>query len=430
MFASINVSRRARGVRRAFALFAALCLLAPLAPRAAAAPAQSRFVTTRGKQLVAPDGSILRLKGINLGNWLLPEGYMFRFEHASSPRLIQTVFAELRGEEATRKFWNEFRDRYITRDDIRFVKRAGFNCVRVPFSYRLLVTDDEPRRFEGDGWKRLDDVVAWCRDEGIWVILDMHAAPGGQTGDNIDDSWGYPFLYESKESRELPIELWRRIAERYRDEQIVLGYDLLTEPIAHYFDVEHLNPFLEPLYREIVAAVRTVDKNHTVILGGAQWDSNFKVFGKPFDSTEIYTFHKYWTEPTEEVVKEYVDYSEKYDVPLLMGESGENTDEWITSFRTMLDRKEIGWTFWPYKKMTDKGSCVVTVPEPKDWAKIRAYANLPRTSYEDVRKARLDPKMVEAAFAELLENVRLERCEVNRGYLTALGLDSKVTVAK
>ena len=107
----------------------------------------------------------------------------------------------------------------------------------------------------------------------------------------------------------------------------------------------------------------------------------------------------------------------------------ETTDEWITSFRTMLDRKEIGWTFWPYKKLTTKSSCVVTVKAPKDWEKIAAYANLPRTSYEDVRKARLDPKLVEAAFAELLENVRIERCEVNRGYLAALGLDSKVTVA-
>src|SRR5437870_9612928 len=177
--------------------------------------AQTRFVTTRGREIVSPDGKPLLLKGINLGNWLLPEGYMFKFKSANSPRLIQTVISELVGEDEARQFWIPYRDNYITQADIRFIKQSGFNSVRVPFSYRLFVSDAVSPRLEGPGYELLDRVVDWCRKEGLYVILDMHAAPGGQTGDNIDDSFGYPFLFESGERQELTVNLWRKIASRH-----------------------------------------------------------------------------------------------------------------------------------------------------------------------------------------------------------------------
>src|SRR6185503_13134320 len=213
--------------------------------------AQSRFVTTRGKEIVSPDGTPLLLKGINLGNWLLPEGYMFKFKTANSPQRIYTVINELVGEDEGRRFWKTYQENYITQEDIKFIKQSGFNSVRVPFSYRLFVPADGSPKLEGEGYRLLDNVVAWCKKENLYVILDMHAAPGGQTGDNIDDSWGYPFLFESAESQELTVNIWRKIAARYRNEPTVIGYDLLNEPIAHYFDTASLNPKLEPLYRKI-----------------------------------------------------------------------------------------------------------------------------------------------------------------------------------
>src|SRR3977135_401051 len=120
---------------------------------------QSRFVTTGGKDLVATDGKPLLLKGINLGNWLLPEGYMFKFKTANSPRLIQTVINELVGEDEGRRFWKTYHQNYITQEDIRFIKQSGFNSVRVPFSYRLFVSDAAPAKLEGAGYRLLDDVV-------------------------------------------------------------------------------------------------------------------------------------------------------------------------------------------------------------------------------------------------------------------------------
>src|SRR6201991_5126930 len=190
---------------------------------------QSKFVTRRGKEFISPNGNPLLLRGINLGNWLLPEGYMFKFKTANSPRLIQSVVNELIGEDEARRFWKAFREHYITREDIRFIKQSGFNSVRVPFSYRLFVSEGEQQKLEGPGYELLDQVVAWCKQEGLSVVLDMHGAPGGQTGDNIDDSWGYPFLFESAESQELTINIWRKIAARFRNEPAVLGYYLLNK---------------------------------------------------------------------------------------------------------------------------------------------------------------------------------------------------------
>ncbi|MBV8855494.1 MAG: glycoside hydrolase family 5 protein [Acidobacteria bacterium] len=402
------------------ALLVSLALLLLLA-NFRVADARAKFVTTRGREFVAPDGRPLLLKGINLGNWLLPEGYMFKFKTANSPRLIETVVNQLVGEAEARRFWKTYRDNYVTAEDIRFIKQSGFNSVRVPFNYRLFVTEGEPARLEGAGYELLDRVVGWCRREGLYVILDMHAAPGGQTGDNIDDSFGYPFLFESAEAQDLTVNLWRKLAARYAQEPAVLGYDLLNEPVAHYFDAAHFNPRLEPLYKKIVAGIREVDKNHVVFLGGAQWDTNFKVFGPPFDGRVAYTFHKYWMEVKQEAVQEYVDFSRKYGVPVWLGESGENKDEWVASFRELLERNRIGWCFWPYKKL-DAASCIVSINKPADWDAVAAFADHPRTTFEDVRKNRPPREQVERALAEYLEQVKFRNCKVNGGYLKALGL--------
>ncbi len=383
--------------------------------------AQSRFVTTRGKLIISPDGKPLLLKGINLGNWLLPEGYMFKFKQTNSPRLIQTAINELIGEDEARRFWKTYHDNYITRDDISFIKRSGFNSVRVPFSYRLFVSDTTVPRLEGPGYELLDRVVDWCRREGLYVILDMHAAPGGQTGDNIDDGWAYPFLFESSESQDLTASLWRKIANRYRNDPIVIGYDLLNEPIAPYFDTAALNQKLEPVYRKIVSAIREVDKNHVVYLGGAQWDSNFKIFGPPFDDKLVYTFHKYWVPVKVDAIQPYLDFRTKYNVPIWMGESGENTDEWIDSFRKLLETNDIGWCFWPYKKL-DATSCIVSIKRPEDWDAIIAFADGPRTTFEEVRKHRPPKEKVEKALSDYLEQIKFANCRVNQGYLKALGL--------
>src|SRR6266496_6093155 len=179
-------------------------ILLSLAPSVAGG--QTRFVTTRGKEFASPDGKPVLLRGINLGNWLLPEGYMFRFEHGpSSQREIDALFRDLAGPEATDQFWRDWRDTYISQLDIDLIRKSGFNSVRIPLHHALFVEN-------GDGFGVLDRAIQWCKSAGLLVILDLHAAPGGQTGSNIDDSWGYPWLFESPKAQEETIALWRRLA--------------------------------------------------------------------------------------------------------------------------------------------------------------------------------------------------------------------------
>ena len=397
-----------------------LILLGGLLALGSSATAQTGFVHAQGKELIGIDGKPLMLRGINLGNWFLPEGYMFRFDHGpSSAREIDALFRDLAGPDATDRFWREWRENYISREDIQLIRKAGFNSVRIPLHHALFVEN-------GAGFPTLDRVIGWCREAGIAVVLDLHAAPGGQTGSNIDDSWGYPWLFEIRKAQEDSVALWRRLATRYANEPAVLGYDLLNEPIPQFAYLQKYNAQLEPLYKQIVAAIREVDKNHIVILGGAQWDTNFKVFGPPFDANSIYQFHKYWTEPTQKVIQEYLDFRDRYSVPVWAGETGENKDEWIDKFRRMLESNHVGWCFWPYKKM-DQTSSVVTFAKPVHWDEIVAYAKLPGGVGElDKRPvARPSVEHAQEALADLLKQIRFENRRVNPGYLKALGMEAQ-----
>jgi len=382
------------------------------------ADAQRTSGHTDGMQLVDAAGHPLQLRGTSLGNWLVQEGYMFHFEGGpQSAREIEALTNELLGPEAATKFWSEYRERYVAREDIQFLKRIGMNSIRVPIHYKFFQSD------KAEGFKLLDRVIEWSGEAGLYVIIDMHAAPGGQTGTNIDDSWGYPWLYDSPEAQQQLIDTWKRIAAHYSTNKTVLGYDLLNEPIPHFPELQKYNSQLEPIYKRLVAAVREVDKNHVVILGGARWDTNFAVFGPPFDKNMMYTFHKYWMPPEQKEIQEYVNFREKYKVPIWLGESGENDDAWITRFRELLDKNEIGWAFWPYKKM-DSPRSVVSFARPQYWDEIVAYAKLGGTASDTEKKiAKRPPQQhINEAFTSLLRNIEFSKCSVNQGYVKALGL--------
>jgi hypothetical protein len=384
----------------------------------------AKFITIQGQNLIGPDGKPFLIKGINLGNWINPEGYMFLFNNVNSFRTIDQALKELAGPDATNKFWRSFQENYITQADIRYIKQTGMNSIRLPFHYKLFTNEDYMGTNDASrGFELIDKVISWCKAEGIYVILDMHDAPGGQTGDNIDDSYGYPWLYENESDMHLFCSIWKRIAAHYANETTVLGYDLLNEPIAPYFsNKDELNAKLEPTYKKAVAAIRQVDKNHIVMLGGAQWDGNFDVFTDwKFDNKMMYTCHRYWCDTLQANIKDFLAFRNKVNLPLYMGETGENTDQWVGGFRRLLEANNIGWHYWPYKKM-GRASCMVSVKEPAEWNQIIEYTKKDRSSFEKIRTAKPSPEVIAKAMNELLENIKFENCKVNKSYITALGM--------
>ncbi len=384
------------------------------------------FIRIDGADLVAPNGEKFFIRGTNLGNWLNPEGYMFGFQKTNSAWMIDLMFRQAVGPDFAAEFWRAFKDNYVTEADIDFIASTGANTIRVPFNYRLFTDEDYMGlTADQDGFGRIDRLVEWCRGKGLYLILDMHDAPGGQTGDNIDDSYGYPWLMESEASQRLFVNIWTRIADRYKDETVILGYDLLNEPIAPYFDnQQELNAALAGVYRMATEAIRKVDRNHIIILGGAQWNSNFQPLEDTlFDEGVMYSCHRYGGPTDADCIRGFIDFRDKTNRPMYMGEIGHNTDEWMAAFCKTMEEQNIGYTFWPYKKIAN--SSFVGIPAPEGWELVQKFSEAPRTTYFEIRDARPDQAEVRRLMMEFVENSRFENCDIQSSYIRAIGLKAE-----
>ncbi len=330
------------------------------------------------------------------------------------------------GEAVTDDFWRAFQKNYVTRQDIRYIRKTGMNTVRLPFHYKLLT--DEPYMgysSKKHGYAVLDSVVAWCQQEGLYVILDMHDAPGGQTGTNIDDSYGYPWLFVTEKHKQQFCQIWRDVAKRYAKNTTVLAYDLLNEPIASSAfpqDTAMLNTRLDTLLRRGTKAIREVDNNHIVMLSGSFWGQDYSIFKDwNYDDKLMFTCHRYHSDTTETGIKDFLNYRTKFNRPFYMGETGHEPDQWIAGFCRMLERVNIGWTYWPYKKMGNPTS-MLNIKEPKNWKLILDYTESDRRSFKFIQEKRPKQQLVKEAMDELISNMQQRNCGINAGYIKALGM--------
>ncbi|RYG50699.1 MAG: carbohydrate-binding protein, partial [Chitinophagaceae bacterium] len=211
------------------------------------------------------------------------------------------------------------------------------------------------------GFELTDSLLAWCKANHMYLILDLHAAPGGQGNDlNIADrDTTYPSLWASEENQKKTIALWKKLAERYVNEPWIGAYDLINEPNFGFTDPvndkhgtkEPKNEPLTKLLKEITAAIREVDQKHMIIIEGNGWGNNYNGMLPPWDKNMVLSFHKYWNFNTDKEIKRMLDAREQYNVPVWLGETGENSNVWFTEAITLLERHNIGWAWWPAKKM-------------------------------------------------------------------------------
>jgi endoglucanase len=374
------------------------------------------FLKADGKRIVNDKGENVLLRGIGLGGWMLQEPYMFQLSDvAGTQTQIKARITELIGQKNCDGFYAAFLKNMITEKDIEALKKWGFNSIRLPMHYNLytLPVDKEPvpgqNTWLKTGFKLTDDLLSWCRKYKIYLILDLHATPGGQGNDRpiADVDTLKPNLWQSEANQKKTIELWKRLAERYKDEEWIGGYDLINET---NYKLEG-NSALKKLFSELTNEIRQIDKKHIIFIEGNQFANDYTGLTPPWDKNMAYSFHKYWNPTTVETIQKYLDMRDQYNVPFWMGESGENSNEWFRDAVNLFETNNIGWSWWTIKKIGSESS-LMTIKNPDGYQKIIDFwaGKGPRPSVSEARKT----------FMDLAENVKFEKCSVNNGVIEAL----------
>jgi endoglucanase len=381
--------------------------------------ARSQFVQVRGTEIVDAFGEPLRIRGISIGNWFVLEGYFWHFGGLSQAQTeLELVFADLLGPTHAQEFLYNWRQNFMSEADVHRIKQDGFNTIRIPLHTKYFKTDDD------EGFRLIDQLSKWCRQDHIYVILMLESGVGGFTGEASDDGPGYPWLLKDTGMQEYVGQAWQRIANHYRDDPTILGYDLLNEPLLWngYLDMEGL---IEPEYRRLTEAIRKVDTHHMIILQPAL--GRFNAFGKPFDNNTVYSFHSYSSTPRPEFLQPYLDFRTKHHAPIFFSEIyAERTPEWLVAHVNLAEKYNIGWMIWPYKKMAGDSPGPYTFASPADWPKIITFAHQPRDdrAVRDRNALRPPQKDTDAMFAEILENEKNEHVTVHPEYLDLPGISA------
>ena len=370
------------------------------------------YLRVDGRRIVNGKGEEFLPLGVAFGNWLLCEGNMWAFgegNYYDRPRRFESLIRELCGSEYASTFWQRFHNNFVTEADIDAIADYGFNSVRIPINWRILLEDEPGIHFIEEGFRLIERCVDWCEKRRLYVFLDLHGAVGGQTGTHIDDSINnIPRLFIDEDCYVKTLAIWQELARRYKDRWIVGGYDLINEPLSgeHKKYTDRLGKF----YEDCVRAIREIDERHVIILEGTDGASNPTVFTKRFDDNSVMSLHMYCMMPCEETFLPWLKLSEKFNLPLWLGETGRSRPEWFTASYTMALQLGIGVNFWPWKRTAWKVGALSN-PAPEGWEEIVAYTKGGKhPGYERSQKI-LD------AF---LENMLYENCERHDNVVNAV----------
>ena len=236
---------------------------------AAAKPiAGSDFLHTENAAFVNENGIETSLRGINLNDDI----FYFSKADIESPKGYDVFYAlEKRfGSYGARQLCQKYYENFITPSDIKIIRKLGANCVRIPLRYKYLCRKDNCKDVDFD---KLDVLVEKCRKAGIYVILELHSAPGFQNTDSACGSGDGSVLFsqgkDGFEARNAVIRFWTQVAAHYKDEAAVAAYDLLNRPLSRIADWESRVDTLNKFYRRAIKAIRTVDERHIVIVEAA-----------------------------------------------------------------------------------------------------------------------------------------------------------------
>lgn len=367
------------------------------------------FYVTKGPNILDASGKPVVLRGVGLGGWLMPEGYMLKIAapDGGSPTSIRNQITALVGEQASNAFYAEYQKNYVKEADIKAIKEWGFDHIRLPFHYKVFY-DPTTDQFLEDGFDLLDDFIRWCKKYDLMIILDMHATPGAQNHLNISDSDGTARLWTEPEPyQKQTIKIWEEFAIRYKDETQIIGYDLINEPVLpEGYNVALFRKF----YTDLIGAVRKIDTNHIMFVEGNWFATDFTGLTPPMDDNMVYAFHKYWNETSLNTIQYLIDIRNEFQVPLWLGESGENSNSWFYEVTRMVESQNIGWNWWTHKKYNTLTAPLSVVTNPDYEAVLSYWRGGPKPSTEVAIKGLM----------QMAEDLSIENCTYRPDVIAAL----------
>ncbi|MDI1256542.1 MAG: carbohydrate-binding protein [Flavobacterium sp.] len=396
------------------------------------------YLHRSGQQIVDGNNQPVLLRGLGLGGWMIQEGYMLQMESFAGPQhVIKQKITDLIGETNTAEFYQTYRANGITKRDIDSLAAWGFNSVRLPMHYNLYTLPIEQETVAGqntwldEGFTMTDNLLTWCAANNMYLILDMHATPGGQGHDAAISDYDNtkPSLWESSANREKMKSLWQKIALRYKDSPWIGAYDIINEPNWNFDGAnangcsENTNAPLKSLMMDVTAAIRQVDTNHMIIIEGNCWGNNYNgiLNNGLWDENMALSFHKYWNYNTQGSIQGMLNYRSQYNVPIWLGESGENSNVWFKDAIALVEANNIGWAFWPMKKIESIAG-VTAVKKPAEFEVLLNYwkngGTQPTTAY------------AKAALLQLANNYKMENVTVKPDVVDAMFRQITTTATK
>jgi len=327
--------------------------------------------------IVDPKGNPIYLRGVALGGWLMMEGYMLAGPNIAE-HIFKQKFIKKFGTDELLSFMDAWRNSFLTEADIKIIASWGCTCIRIPFNYRLISSENKGFKIDSKGISFLDNVIKWCEKYSIYCILDMHAAPGSQNHDWHSDSNGKCELFTNKKNWNKYLKLWDYLSKRYKDNNIIAGYDVLNEPVVP----NDKEPLVKKLYEDIINVIRKNGDDHILFLEGNQWSQRIEFLTEIKEKNICYSTHFY--EPlhfTFNLIRElsypgkienqkwdikkikqrssdYYNSITKKKTPIYVGEFGVNSRKnnygelnWVKDVLTIFNQNDYHWTYWTYKSM-------------------------------------------------------------------------------
>ena len=346
--------------------------------------AYAGFVSTSGNKIVDENGDELFLSGINLGNWLVWEGYLMMgdFNYRTHTQFFNELSSALGSSDRAAEFEYQWRLNYVDEKAIADLKGLGFNSVRVPFNYNLFWWNNQLR---DNGFEYFDRVIEWCRKYDMYVLLDMHGAPGyqnpGDHADNVNSNSSQPrdsVTFWDGNNVQIAATIWRHIANRYKDEPVVWGYDLINEPVPQ----DGREYELLPSFVTMRNAIREVDNNHIIVAEGNWWGSDLSKIdwsngttqsrtgiNSQWDSKLVYQIHHYG--PVADTMgRENI--TNNLNIPLIIGEYGETDEANLLAITNWAKQNLAGYFPWSFKKMSHDRT-LWTIPTNDAYEQVKNY---------------------------------------------------------